>query len=86
MIQYATSITSTTAIPILGDNEINSISYDCGDLICNRMGVTKGMLDNGIGPPAHFEKIEHLNHIPKKAVCFHRCKDGSLIDLLWNKK
>jgi len=61
--------------------------HNCDRLFHHRWGMMDGGLHDNAGPPPHFSSREAVDQwIPREAVVFHRCKDGSLIDQLRAKK
>lgn len=61
--------------------------HDLSRLFCHRWGIVNGMLHQSQGTPPHFSSPLSVDQwIPKDAVIFHRCKDGSLIDQLRARK
>ena len=54
---------------------------DISDIFCHRWGEVDGVLHPSLGDSPRFETVEKVKKlIPRSAVIFHRCKEGSLID------
>jgi hypothetical protein len=61
--------------------------YDAGALIQHCWGITAGRPDPVYGEPAHFATQREVdNWLEPDAVLFHRCKNGSLIDRLRERR
>lgn len=80
------SVPDHSAFDTWSKNCVAMINHDCSTLMAHVWGIDKGMPHPVVGTSPVFRTMqEFVNWVPKGAVTFHRCKDGSLTRFLRQK-